>query len=70
MRERMSGNISRCSACPNIVAAIADVAGARVKTFPTSATSFEGAAAAPASRPDTRVIAGRTNLPAPDEAAV
>lgn len=28
-RERMSGNICRCSAYPNIVAAIADVAGVR-----------------------------------------
>ncbi len=29
IRERMSGNICRCSAYPNIVAAIRDVAGAR-----------------------------------------
>ena len=29
IRERMSGNICRCSAYPNIVAAIKDVAGAR-----------------------------------------
>jgi xanthine dehydrogenase YagT iron-sulfur-binding subunit len=29
IRERMSGNICRCSAYPNIVAAIADVAGVR-----------------------------------------
>jgi xanthine dehydrogenase YagT iron-sulfur-binding subunit len=28
IRERMSGNICRCSAYPNIVAAIGDVAGA------------------------------------------
>ena len=28
IRERMSGNICRCSAYPNIVAAIRDVAGA------------------------------------------
>jgi xanthine dehydrogenase YagT iron-sulfur-binding subunit len=28
IRERMSGNICRCSAYPNIVAAIKDVAGA------------------------------------------
>ena len=27
IRERMSGNICRCSAYPNIVAAIKDVAG-------------------------------------------
>jgi xanthine dehydrogenase YagT iron-sulfur-binding subunit len=29
IRERMSGNLCRCSAYPNIVAAIADVAGAK-----------------------------------------
>ena len=29
IRERMSGNLCRCSAYPNIVAAIRDVAGAR-----------------------------------------
>ena len=29
IRERMSGNICRCSAYPNIVAAIAEVAGVR-----------------------------------------
>ncbi|MBC7732275.1 MAG: aldehyde dehydrogenase iron-sulfur subunit, partial [Bacteriovorax sp.] len=29
IRERMSGNICRCSAYPNIVAAIAEVAGGR-----------------------------------------
>jgi xanthine dehydrogenase YagT iron-sulfur-binding subunit len=28
IRERMSGNICRCSAYPNILAAIRDVAGA------------------------------------------
>ena len=28
IRERMSGNICRCSAYPNIVAAIRDVSGA------------------------------------------
>jgi xanthine dehydrogenase YagT iron-sulfur-binding subunit len=28
IRERMSGNICRCAAYPNIVAAIRDVAGA------------------------------------------
>jgi xanthine dehydrogenase YagT iron-sulfur-binding subunit len=30
IRERMSGNICRCAAYPNIVAAIKDVAGARL----------------------------------------
>ncbi len=29
IRERMSGNLCRCSAYPNIVAAIREVAGAR-----------------------------------------
>ena len=30
IRERMSGNICRCSAYPNIVAAIRDAAGATI----------------------------------------
>ena len=29
IREQMSGNLCRCGACPNIVAAISDVAAAR-----------------------------------------
>lgn len=32
LRERMSGNICRCAAYPNIIAAIADVAGMGSKT--------------------------------------
>jgi xanthine dehydrogenase YagT iron-sulfur-binding subunit len=42
IRERMSGNLCRCSAYPNIVSAIRDVAGAKV-TAVAGAVRSEGA---------------------------
>jgi xanthine dehydrogenase YagT iron-sulfur-binding subunit len=38
IRERMSGNLCRCSAYPNIVAAIRDVAGAQATTVAANAS--------------------------------
>ena len=53
IRERMSGNICRCGAYPNIVAAIAEVAGGtgmKPFTYERASTPAEAAAAAAASR--------------------
>lgn len=64
IRERMSGNICRCSAYPNIVAAIKDASGvATCKPFSYErAASPRGAAASVAGRPGAKFIAGGTNL--------
>ena len=63
IRERMSGNICRCAAYPNIVAAIRQVAGStRMKAFTYQRASSPAQAAAAAAQPDTRIIAGGTNL--------
>ena len=64
MRERMSGNICRCSAYPNIVAAILDAAG---KAWRMSAFTYErpadmAAALVAIGQPGAKFIAGGTNL--------
>ena len=63
LRERMSGNICRCAAYPNIVQAVMAVGRDCMKSFtyekPTSAAT---AAAAAARNPQAKFIAGGTNL--------
>ena len=68
IRERMSGNICRCGAYPNIVAAVKAVASAqRLKEAHMDAISYQraadiGAALSAASQPGTMFIGGGTNL--------
>ena len=64
IRERMSGNICRCSAYPNIVEAIMDVARRErgMKAFTYERASDIAAATKAASQPGASFIAGGTNL--------
>ena len=66
IRERMSGNLCRCGAYPNIVAAIAEVAGMEARMRPFSYERAERRRASGrrggAARPGAKFIAGGTNL--------
>ena len=66
IRERMSGNICRCSAYPQILEAIRDVAGGRCRGMRPftyeRAQSPAGAAKAAAETPGAQFLAGGTNL--------
>ena len=64
IRERMSGNICRCAAYPNIVAAIRDVAegGSPMRPFTYERATDARAAVAAASQAGAKFISGGTNL--------
>ena len=63
IRERMSGNLCRCGAYPNIVAAVREVAGAmRPFAYERAADPDAARAALAAAGPGARFLAGGTNL--------
>ena len=62
IRERMSGNLCRCGAYPNIVAAISGRRRAMIPFAYRRAASVADAVAAVADRPDAVFLAGGTNL--------
>ena len=64
IRERLSGNICRCGAYPNIVAAIRDVAGGSVRMKPFTYERVVDAREAGAAvlRANAKFISGGTNL--------